>query len=55
MAGRDQRRRASLTALDAVPTKGTGATGAYDGASGTAVVTDIPGTAKSDIRVTLLP
>lgn len=32
----------------------TGGTGAYDGASGTAVVTAIPGTDKSDIRVTLL-
>jgi hypothetical protein len=33
----------------------TGGTGAYEGASGTAVVTDIPGTAKADIQVTLLP
>jgi hypothetical protein len=33
----------------------TGGTGAYDGASGTAVVTDIPGTTKADIQVTLLP
>jgi hypothetical protein len=33
----------------------TGGTGAYDGASGTAVVTDIPGTAKADIQITLLP
>jgi hypothetical protein len=32
----------------------TGGTGAYDGARGTAVVTDIPGTAKSDIKITLL-
>jgi hypothetical protein len=33
----------------------TGGTGAYEGASGTAVVTDIPGTAKADIQITLLP
>jgi hypothetical protein len=33
----------------------TGGTGAYDGASGTAVVTDIPGTDKADIHITLLP
>jgi hypothetical protein len=33
----------------------TGGTGAYDGARGTAVVTDIPGTSKSDIKITLLP
>jgi hypothetical protein len=32
----------------------TGGTGAYDGASGTAVVTDIPGTPKADIKITLL-
>jgi hypothetical protein len=33
----------------------TGGTGAYEGASGTPDVTDIPGTDKSDIWVTLLP
>jgi hypothetical protein len=33
----------------------TGGTGAYQGASGTAVVTDIPGTAKADVQITLLP
>lgn len=33
----------------------TGGTGAYEGASGSAVVTDIPGTAKADIQITLLP
>jgi hypothetical protein len=32
----------------------TGGTGAYDGARGTAVATDIPGTSKSDIKITLL-
>jgi hypothetical protein len=31
----------------------TGGTGAYDGAGGTAVVTDVPGTSKSDIHITL--
>ncbi|HEV7807011.1 MAG TPA: hypothetical protein VGO80_14405 [Solirubrobacteraceae bacterium] len=33
----------------------TGGTGAYEGASGTAVVTDIPGTTDAAIDVTLLP
>jgi hypothetical protein len=32
----------------------TGGTGAYDGARGTAVVTDVPGTSKSDIEIALL-
>jgi len=33
----------------------TGGTGAYAGASGSAVVTDVPGTDKADIQITLLP
>jgi hypothetical protein len=33
----------------------TGGTGDYEGASGTAVVTDIPGTEKANIDITLLP
>jgi hypothetical protein len=33
----------------------TGGTGAYDGARGTAIVTDIPDTPKADIQITLRP
>lgn len=33
----------------------TGGTGAYAGANGSAVVTDIPDTVKTDIQITLLP
>jgi hypothetical protein len=33
----------------------TGGTGAYEGAGGTAVVTDIAGTEKANIDITLLP
>jgi len=33
----------------------TGGTGAYAGANGSAVVTDIPNTVKTDIQITLLP
>ena len=33
----------------------TGGTGAYDGARGTAIVTDIPDTPKTDIQITLRP
>jgi hypothetical protein len=32
----------------------TGGTGAYEGTSGTAIVTDVPGTDKTDIKITLL-
>jgi glutamate 5-kinase len=33
----------------------TGGTGAYDGARGTAVVTDVPGKPSTDIQITLKP
>lgn len=47
----------SLVSFEPGPTRYaiTGGTGAYEGASGTAVVTDVPGTAKADIQITLLP